>query len=131
MLMKDSVEAVVTAYAETWRRNDMDAWGALFTEDCDFVGWGGQWWRSRAENVAGHKAVPASIADQRQSYALEITDIDFVAPDVALVHALWSWRDFIEEDGARPRDRAGILTMVMVRRERAFRIRASHNTRIV
>jgi uncharacterized protein (TIGR02246 family) len=126
----ENVEAVMRAYVETWRRDDMDGWGALFTEDCDFVGWAGQWWRSRVENVAGHKAVPASVARQRSSYSVEIAGIDFVAPDVALVHAVWSWKDFVAPDGAGPVDRRGVLTMVIVRHDDGFRIRASHNARV-
>jgi len=126
----EEIEAVVTTYGETWRRNDMQRWGALFTEDCDFVGWAGQWWRSRAENIAGHEAVPAAIARQRPSYAIEIADVAFVAPDVALVHAAWSWKDFVPEVGASGEDRRGILTMIMVRGRDGFRIRASHNARV-
>ncbi len=125
-----SIEAVMRSYVETWRRDDMDAWGALFTEDCDFIGWSGQWWRSRAENIAGHKAVSSEIARQRSSYTIEIADVDFLTPDIALVHAVWSWPDFVAADGLGREERRGVLSMVMVRRDDGFRIRASHNARV-
>lgn len=123
------IEDVMREYRRAWSGNDMDAWGALFTDDCDFVGWRGDFWRSREENVSGHKAVPAFVQNQRSNYDVQIEDVDVLSSDLALVHALWTWRAFVATPGEQPEDRAGILTMVMVKRDGLWRIRASHNAR--
>ncbi|AKU95540.1 hypothetical protein AKJ09_02204 [Labilithrix luteola] len=124
------IEDVIERYVQTWQRDDMDAWGELFTEDCDFVAWAGQWWKTRRENVDAHKCVHASVAKQRQNYELEIAKVDMLCSELALVHARWSWREFRAMPDAPSDDRSGIVTMVMMKTEAGWRIRASHNARV-
>jgi uncharacterized protein (TIGR02246 family) len=126
---EEAIERLLKSYVEAWHRNDMEHWGALFTEDCDFVGWKGIWWKSRGENVAGHKVIPEFIARQMPNYRAESARISFLAPDVALVHAVWTWPGFVPAPDCFPENRSGILTMVLVRRNDAWLIRASHNSR--
>jgi uncharacterized protein (TIGR02246 family) len=45
--VEEAIERLLKSYIEAWHRNDMEYWGALFTEDCDFVAWEGIWWKSR------------------------------------------------------------------------------------
>jgi uncharacterized protein (TIGR02246 family) len=124
-------EDVIESYAQAWNQGDMDAWGKLFTEDCDFVTWAGIWWKTRRENVDGHKSVPATVAAQRQSYSIEVAEVDMLSSEMALAHARWTWRAFRATPDATPEDRNGIVTMVMVKTEAGWRIRASHNARVM
>jgi uncharacterized protein (TIGR02246 family) len=121
----DAIDDVLTAYVDTWRHDDMEAWGRLFTADSDFVTHTGLWWSSREENVAEHQAVPAAVSEQKSRYTLSARKTSFLAPDIALVHASWAWPGFVLE----PADRSGIITMVMVKQGSTWLIRASHNTR--
>lgn len=125
-----AIDDLLSAYVAAWREDDMDAWGRLFTDDSDFVTHTGLWWRSRHESVAGHKAVPAEVSRQKARYELRAVETSFLAPEIALVHAIWEWPGFVESAGEAPADRSGIITMVMVNRDRGWLIRASHNTRI-
>lgn len=107
----------------------MRAWGALFTDDADVVTHAGVWWRSKEQNIVGHESVPQFVIDQKSRYMLQIADVQLIGSDVALVHAYWSWPTFARSAEEVPHDVGGILTMILVRQNDAWRIRASHNTK--
>jgi uncharacterized protein (TIGR02246 family) len=125
----EGIHRIFSTYLETWRKHDMDAWGRLFTDDADFVTHTGGWWKSNQENVSGHKAIPDAVLEQKTRYTLAAAKISFLKPDIALVHATWEWPGFIQSRGEAPVDRKGIITMVMVKQEGRWLIRASQNTR--
>ncbi len=127
---KGEVENLLATYVETWRRHDMDAWGALFTDNADVISHTGKWAKSNRENVEGHKAIPDTVVRQMANYSLRPVEIAFPEPGIALVHAIWEWPGFIQSPGEKPADREGILTMLVRRREGKWLIRASQNTRI-
>ncbi|MER5491135.1 SgcJ/EcaC family oxidoreductase [Streptomyces sp. NPDC002454] len=124
------IRRALAAHTELWRRHEMDAWGELFTEDCDFITHRGIWWTSRRENVVGHRDVPAPVLAQKRSYAQEVLRVRGLAPDVALVHTSWSWPDHQLPGAEAAEDRRGLITLVMVRHpDGRWLIRAAHNTR--
>lgn len=123
------IRNTLATYTDLWVRHEMDDWGELFTEDSDFITHRGIWWRSRRENVAGHKDVPDSVLAQKKNYTQEIVSIRAVTPDVALVHTAWSWPDHLQPSSDTPENRGGLVTLVMVKRGGSWLIRAAHNTR--
>ncbi|MFC5747316.1 YybH family protein [Actinomadura rugatobispora] len=125
---ENAIRALMARHTDLWIRHEMDEWGALFTEDSDFITHRGLWWRTRAENVAGHKDVPPSVLDQKKNYTQDVVDIQEVTADVALVHTVWTWPDH-RLPGAPAEDRRGLITFVLVRTPDGWRIRAAHNTR--
>ena len=124
-----AIERLFARYMRAWHDNDMTAWGTCFTPDSDFISWRGVWWRNLEENLVAHRALPADISAQLPKYDLVLEDMVFLRPDVALVHARWLWADFTEV-GRAPENREGMLTMVLVKQEGDWRIRATHNARI-
>ena len=44
---EEAVRKVVNGFQETWNRHDMNALGALFTQDADFVNIFGTHWKGR------------------------------------------------------------------------------------
>ncbi len=129
MTDEDAINATLSEYVAAWHRNDMDAWGELFTKDCDFVTNTALWWKGRDENVAEHKAVAAWVHAEKPKYDLRVADITVLADGVALVHAHWEWPGFTDPSAAGPVDRAGHITMVMTRQiDGRWLIRASQNT---
>ena len=122
-----AVRAVVARYAETWNTSDMAAWGALFTDDVDYVHRGGGWWRTNEENVRGHRRIHARLADEKREMNLQLTvaAVRFLHPDIALVHVRSQWPG-MDPPGAG--EGGAIMTMVMVRSEGVWRIRALQNT---
>lgn len=116
-------------YVQRWQSGDLTSWSQLFTEDADFITWGGLWWRTREAIVAGHRLVPLSVVSQQPRYRFESWRSEPVTPTVALAHAVWHWPDFKERSDSAPEDRSGVLTMLLVRTSAGWRIRASQNTR--
>ena len=130
MTDEDAINATLSEYVAAWRRNDMDAWGELFTKDCDFVTNTALWWNGRDQNVAEHNAVAAWIHAEKPKYDLRVVDIVTFADGAALVHAQWEWPGFTDPSAAGPVDRAGHITMVMTRQTNGrWLIRASQNTK--
>lgn len=111
-----------------WHDKDIAAWTDYFTEDSDFVTWRGIWWHSRSENESGHNSMPDLIRNQLHNYSLSVDDLSILEPTVALVHASWTWANFIES-GHHPEDRSGLMTMVMIKKNDKWKIRALQNTR--
>lgn len=64
---------------------------------------------------------------QKMTYKLTLAKIHFLKPDIALVHANWEWPGFTSPLGEE--NRKGIITMVLVKQDRGWLIRASQNTR--
>ncbi|MEG8180887.1 SgcJ/EcaC family oxidoreductase [Nocardia terpenica] len=124
-----NIRATVAAHTALWVRHEMDEWGTYFTEDSDFVTHRGIWWKSRRENVIGHKAVPDSVLAQKRNYSQRVVRIAELAPGVALVHTEWSWPGHRLPGARTAEDRHGLITLVMVERDETWLIRAAHNTR--
>lgn len=122
---EQDIAAVMTATTDLWRAHDMAAWGRYFTEDADFIAHSGLWWTSRRDNVEGHQDVPADVITGKTHYTQQVESVAEVAPGVALVHTRWNWPD--PEPGAR--DRAGVISYLLVQRDGRWLIRAAHNTR--
>jgi uncharacterized protein (TIGR02246 family) len=125
-----AIRNVLAAYVETWNRHDMKSWGKLFTDDAQYVNRAGGWWRSNKENVEGHRSIHEMLVRQKQkmTYRSDVGAISFLKPDIALVHATWEWPGFVGPSGEEVRDFKGIITMVMVKRDGQWLIRALHNT---
>ncbi|MGH3899778.1 MAG: YybH family protein [Pseudonocardiaceae bacterium] len=102
MTDEDAIRNMLAAYVATWHRNDMDAWGALFTKDSDFVTNTAVWWKSRDENVTGHKSIPTWVMAETPKYRSSVAEIVLPAADVALVHAQWEWPGFVDPVAGRP-----------------------------
>jgi len=61
---EQAVRKVVNDFAETWNRHDMNALGALFAPNADFVNVGGLWWRGRQEIQTRHAFLHAAISQK-------------------------------------------------------------------
>lgn len=125
-----AIRKVLADYVEAWNKHDMTAWGKLFTDDVDYVNRGGGWWKSNRENVEGHKLIHDMLVGrgQEMTYRSNVEKITFLKPDIAIVQAMWEWPGFALPSGEEVTDFRGIITMVTVKRDGAWRIRALQNT---
>jgi uncharacterized protein (TIGR02246 family) len=113
---------------EAWGRGDGPAYGALFTEDADYVAFDGS-------NRRGSQAIASEHQQLFDTWLKgtrlveQIDSLRFLGPDVALVHATGGtiFPGQRDERGRRP----SIQTLVAVKRGDAWRFTAFHNTRIV
>ena len=131
MTDKEAIEKVIADYVKYWNKNDMDSWGRLFTEDVDYVNRGGGWWQSNKENMEGHKRIHDMMVKQNQTmtFNLDVRNITFLKPDIALVHALSEWPGFkFPGPDQEPGNVKGIITFVIIKKVNGWLIRALHNT---
>ena len=136
------VRKAVNDFAETWNRHDMNAFGALFAPDADFVNVGGLWWRGRQEIQVHHAFMHAAIpkdgpgADRIPSHRYGIfkgstcqfdrIEVRFIRPDVAIAHGAWTMLG-----DARINDpRHGTITFVVTQDRGRWLISAAQNTEI-
>lgn len=126
----EAIHELLGTYVDTWNQHDMEAWGALFTDDVDYVNRRTSWWQSNRQNVDGHKAIHAELEEQSQpmSYTATAAKISFLTPEIALAHVTWSWPGFNPPKESVPEDFSGIITMVMLKRGGMWLIRAVQNT---
>jgi uncharacterized protein (TIGR02246 family) len=126
----ETFEPFARRYEATFRAADWEAWSSLFSDDADFITWGGIWWRSRAEILAGHQAVEPWIRAQTGNYRVRLLSARAVGAEAAFVHAGWEWSAFQAGEDAATEDRSGVVSMLLIHPERGWLIQASHNTRV-
>ncbi len=137
---EDGVRGAVNGFAEAWNRHDMNAFGALFAADADFVNVGGRWWRGRQEiqtnHAYSHGAIPKSSHPtgipahygifKMSTHHFDRIDVRFVRADVAVAHATWT--NIGDERATEPRH--GMMTLIVTRDRNRWLISAAQNTEI-
>ncbi|MGB8030545.1 MAG: SgcJ/EcaC family oxidoreductase [Terracidiphilus sp.] len=136
---EEDVRQVVSSFAETWNRHDMEAFGKLFAPDADFVNVAGDWWKGRQaiqmHHAYSHGTIPADTKGEPLPYygifktsTIRFTqaDVRFLGKDVAVAHASWE----LLGDARTPNPRHGLITFVLTRQEGAWLIAAAQNTEI-
>lgn len=112
-----AVRALLARIVEAWARSDAEAYAACFTEDSDYVTFNGMHLRGRAENREAHAPLFRGVLKGTRIDP-SITDLSFLAADVALVHSASSTRG------------KSLQTFVLIKRDGHWQIRAFQNTRI-
>lgn len=123
------IQAVVESWEEAWNRHDMSLMATLVCDDADFVNVWGMHWQGRAQIEQEHAA--RHRTQFRDSvWATREARIQFLRPDVALVHLGWSMQGGRDPDGAQRPPREGLFTWIMLKEPGRWRIRAAHNTNV-
>jgi uncharacterized protein (TIGR02246 family) len=113
---------------DTWGRGDGAAYGALFTDDAEYIAFDGS-------NRRGSKAIGAEHQQLFDTWLKgtrlvgQIDTLRFLTPEVALLHTTGGTIFPGQKDnrGRRP----SIQTLVAVKRNDVWRFTAFHNTRVV
>ena len=123
---EDDVKAIGATWAEAWNAGDMDAVGALYAEDSDYVNFFG-------EKTSGKAAVQAGFAElnstvyQGTKIEVETVAVSFISPNVAVTDTVWKLTGI--PDGAPPLPTEGQSTVVAVKTGDGWKISA-HRTRV-
>ena len=139
---EQSVLPALTCFTDSWNRHDMRSFGQCFAPDADFVNVTAQWWKGRAELEKNHAylhgtidvtdttgvTVPARAYGIFKVTTLSFTstEVRFVRPDLAIVHASWRMTD----DARTPEPRTGLMTLVLTTQGGSWQIVAVHNIEI-
>jgi ketosteroid isomerase-like protein len=138
---EEAVRKVVNGFPEAWNRHDMNAFGALFTPDADFVNVTGRHWKGRESiqlNTAfQHGAIPADSAGvtvSKIAYGIFKTsnltfnqvDVRFLRKDVAVAHAL----NELQGDALAKGPRRTLLVLILTKENGRWLIAVAQNTEI-
>lgn len=110
-----------------WGAGDADAYGALFSDDADYIAFDGLNQRGRAAIVAGHQPLFTRWLKGSRLTG-QIDSLRFLAPDVVLIHASGSILDAGRTTPAP--ERSSSQTLVAKKSDGIWRFVAFHNTRI-
>lgn len=137
---KQSATRTVAAFADTWNRHDMRAFGHLFSSDADFVNVTATWWKGRAAIEKNHAFLHGTINRTdtvavtsimqnfgifgRTTLTFDSTEVRSVRPDFAVAHAAWHLTGDARTDAVRQ----GLLSFVLERNEGRWQIIVAQNT---
>lgn len=110
-----------------WGAGDADAYGALFSDDADYVAFDGLNQKGRTAIIASHQPLFAHWLKGSRLTG-QIDSLRFLAPDVALIHASGSILDAGRTTPAP--ERVSTQTLVAQKIDGCWRFVAFHNTRI-
>jgi uncharacterized protein (TIGR02246 family) len=118
------IRALVDAAKRAWDAADAEAYGALFTDDADYVTFVGTRYRGRAKIVETHAALWSRFL-RGSRLAYEVSDVRFVTADVAVVTGVGR---VLRSRFSRPRPDK-VQTYVAVREAGRWLFAAFHNTK--
>jgi len=138
---EEAVRNVVNGFSEAWNRHDMNALGALFTPDADFVNVVGTHWTGRESiqlNTAFfHGAIPADSAGvtlPKSAYGIFKTsnstskqvDVRLLRKDVAVAHV----QNELQGDARTKDPRHSLLVMILTKENGRWLLAVVQNTEI-
>lgn len=120
---EDSIRALVDQQVKGWAAGDPAAYASVFTADADYVTFLGSHYTGRDAIAASYVPLFRKLLKKTQ-LSIDITQVRFLTPDVALVHANAS----VVRGARRNRRSARVNTSVAVRIDGRWRLAASQNT---
>jgi uncharacterized protein (TIGR02246 family) len=139
MTDEEAVRKAANGFPEAWNRHDMNAFGALFTPDADFVNVAGMHWKGRESIQLNHAflhgAIPADSATlPKSAYGIFKTsnttnkqvDVRFLREDVAVAHV----HSEMQGDARTKDTRRGLLVMILTKENGRWLVAVAQNTEI-
>ena len=117
----DAIRSLVDQQVKGWAAGDPEAYASVFTADADYVTFLGSRHKGR-EAIAGSYAPLFKRLLRGSHLDIDIVQVRFVTPDVALVQATAAVRKGVRRRSTR------INTSVAVRTDGRWRFAASQNT---
>jgi uncharacterized protein (TIGR02246 family) len=115
-----AIRGLAAEFERAWNTHDMNILGSITTEDVDFVNVAGLHWKGKTQVVKEH----ADRHKVRFKNSVWKTEVQFVTPDVALVHLDWTTSGDLDFDLKPWPPRTGLFSWVVVRQNAAWKIRS-------
>jgi uncharacterized protein (TIGR02246 family) len=122
-----AVRRLAAQFEAAWNAHDMEQLGRIVTDDVDFVNVAGLHWKGREEVVREH-AARHRVRFKDSVWTTERVAVQFLRPDVALVHIDWLTRGDLDFDLKPWPPRKGLFLWVVVRTGDGWQSRAVQNT---
>lgn len=138
---EQAVREVVDEFPDAWNRHDMNAFGALFTSDADFVNVTGTLWHGRAaiqlNHAFTHGTIPADspgVVLPKAAYGIFKTsvlsfkqiDVRFLRNDVAVAQV----QTELLGDARTKNPRHTFLTLILTQKGGHWLIAVAQNTEV-
>lgn len=122
----EAARRIVAALESAWNRHDMQAYGALFHEDAEWVNVVGMYWRGKPQVMRAHTVFHDTIFKDCQLEGRELT-VREIAPDAAV--AVWTHQqDAYRTPSGNLQDKTlNRMTLVVSRRDGQWRISQGQN----
>jgi uncharacterized protein (TIGR02246 family) len=121
-----AVRSLIDRMCDAWAAGDAIAYADCFTQDSDYVTYNGVHLHGREENAALHAALFRGVLKGTKLSA-RIESVAFLSPNVTLIHTSGAGAKRRQESS---RHRKSIQTLVAVKQDQQWRIRAFQNVRI-
>ena len=123
-----AIRDLATRWEQAWNQHDMKRLFSLVTEDADFVNVGARHWKGRQQIEAEHTARLGQFNES--VWSTKAVAVQFLKPDVALVHVDWTLKGDKDPDGTARPPRGGVFTWVVVKQSSGWLIRSAQNTNL-
>lgn len=121
---EDAIRELLDRQIAGWAAGDAEAYASVFAPDADYVTFLGSHYKGRAEIAASYVPLFKKFLKESRLH-FEITQLRFLTPDVALVHA----KGAVAKRGRRPsRRNSRVNTTIAVRTDGQWQFAASQNT---
>lgn len=124
---EQAIRDVATRFEVAWNTHDMNVLGSITTEDVDFVNVAGLHWKGRDQVVKEH-AERHKVRFKNSVVTFKAVRVQFLRPDMALVHIDWETRGDLDFDLKPWPPRKGVFSWLMVKSGGDWKIRAVQNT---
>jgi uncharacterized protein (TIGR02246 family) len=121
---KDAIRELIDRQVRGWAAGDAEAYAGVFTPDADYVTFLGSHYKGRTAIAASYAPLFEKLL-KGSRLDFEITQLRFLTPDVALVHANGA---VVRGRGRRGRRKTRVNTTVAVRTDGRWVLAASQNT---
>ena len=125
---EQAIRNVVQQAIDGWIAGDGNAYASVFEEDADYVTFGGTHVQGRS-NIANEHQQLFDTFLRGSRVQLEITQLRFLSPDIAVAHAVGGIMDDPGQTDLDP-TRRSIQTLILRKREGRWQISATQITRI-
>ena len=122
------IRDLATRWEKAWNRHDIKSLATLLTVDADFVNVAGRHWKGRSEIEAAHTERLPQFKDS--TWTTKKVTVQFIRPDVALVHVDWGIVGDTDPDGTARKPRDGVFSWIAVKTDARWLIRSVQNTNI-
>ena len=123
----DALRGLYIGMMDGWNRGSGEAFAAPFDDEADFVAFDGTRFRRRDELVRFHDPLFKTHLKGTRLVG-DVTDVRFLGPDVAVVHARGG--TIMRGRSTPSRERDSLQTLVAVKRADGWRFVAFQNTRV-
>jgi uncharacterized protein (TIGR02246 family) len=123
-----AIRQLFTRLEEAWNAGDATAYGECFTPDSDYITFDGSHVQGRDANADAHRKLFETFL-KGSKLTGQISDLRFLSPDVAVLHATGNVKLRWQSRPAPGRE--SIQTYVAVKQDGAWRFAAFHNSRIL